>query len=79
MRVLTGYGLMWTCHERKMPIILFTLFSGFSHIYYPIKDGRRVSTYKAFLEPIRNRPSLTIYKYSVVNKVITLYFLYERK
>ncbi|ODM94362.1 Glucose dehydrogenase [FAD, quinone] [Orchesella cincta] len=44
--------------------------AGFSHIYYPIKDGRRVSTYKAFIEPIRSRPTLTIYKFSVVTKVL---------
>lgn len=42
---------------------------GFDVIRYPIKNGVRQAPYKAFLEPIRNRPSLTIMKYARVNRV----------
>ena len=42
---------------------------GFETLYYSLKNGRRFGTYKAFIEPIRNRPGLTIYKYAHVNRV----------
>lgn len=35
-----------------------------------MKNGRRVSTYTAFIEPIRKNPNLTIYKYAEVTKVL---------
>lgn len=43
---------------------------GFSPIYFTQKNGRRHSTYKAFIEGIRNRPNLKIYKFSQVYRVL---------
>ncbi|CAL8094312.1 unnamed protein product [Orchesella dallaii] len=43
---------------------------GFDIIRYPIKRGVRQATYKAFIEPVRYLPTLTILKYSHVNKII---------
>lgn len=40
----------------------------------PLRNGRRGGTFQSFIEPIRNRPSLTIYKFATVNKVN--HFLY---
>lgn len=42
---------------------------GFDVLRYPIKGGRRQSSYKAFIEPIRTLPNLTIMKFAHVNKV----------
>lgn len=42
---------------------------GFDIIKYPIKNGQRQATYKAFIEPVRTKPGLTILKYSQVTKV----------
>lgn len=46
------------------------LLIGFDYINYNQKNGRRVSTYTAFLEPLRNSPRLTIYKFSEVSRVL---------
>ncbi|CAL8144019.1 unnamed protein product [Orchesella dallaii] len=43
---------------------------GFDIINYNMKNGRRDSTYSAFIEPIRKSPALTIYKYSEVTRVL---------
>ncbi|ODM90311.1 Glucose dehydrogenase [FAD, quinone] [Orchesella cincta] len=44
---------------------------GFDIIKFPIKDGIRQGTYKAFLEPIRRlRAKLVIRKYAHVNRVL---------
>ncbi|ODM89498.1 Oxygen-dependent choline dehydrogenase [Orchesella cincta] len=43
---------------------------GFDVIQYPIKRGVRQATYKAFIEPVRYLPTLTILKYSHVNKIL---------
>jgi len=56
------------CYFRIILIIID--HSGFSPIYMPMKDGRRGGTYKVFLEKARQRPSLTIYKFAHVNKVL---------
>lgn len=46
------------------------VFLGFSPIYFTQKNGRRHSTYKAFIEPIRNKPNLKIYKFSQAYRVL---------
>lgn len=51
------------------------LLAGFGVVRYPIKNGVRQAPFKAFLEPIRSRTSLTIRKYAHVNKVHTLEIL----
>jgi hypothetical protein len=38
-------------------------------VYYPIKNGKRQATYRAFIEPVRQRKSLLIRKFAHVNKV----------
>ncbi|CAG7824981.1 unnamed protein product [Allacma fusca] len=43
---------------------------GCSPIYYTQKNGRRFGTYKAFIEPIRDRKNLYIYKFSHVTKIM---------
>lgn len=42
---------------------------GFDFTYAPIKNGRRQSTYTAFLEPIQGREKLTMRKFAHVTKV----------
>lgn len=43
---------------------------GFDYIRYPSRQGRRIASYKAFLEPIKYLKTLTILKYANVNKVL---------
>ncbi|OXA57470.1 Glucose dehydrogenase [FAD, quinone] [Folsomia candida] len=43
---------------------------GFSVMYNNIRNGRRLSSFNAFLQPIRDNPNLTIYKFSEVTKVL---------
>ncbi|ODN03623.1 Glucose dehydrogenase [FAD, quinone] [Orchesella cincta] len=43
---------------------------GFDIIRYAIKNGVRQAPYKAFLEPIRSRSTLTIMKFAHVNKIL---------
>lgn len=43
---------------------------GFDYINYNIRNGRRVSTNTAFLDPLRNSPRLTIHKFSEVTRVL---------
>lgn len=43
---------------------------GFDIIRYPMLRGVRQGPYKAVLEPIRNRASLTIMKFAQVNKIL---------
>ncbi|CAG7818306.1 unnamed protein product [Allacma fusca] len=44
--------------------------TGFSPIFYPIRNGRRDSGFKAFIEPARLNQKLTIYKFSTVSRVL---------
>ncbi|ODM94363.1 Glucose dehydrogenase [FAD, quinone] [Orchesella cincta] len=43
---------------------------GFAPFLYTQKRGRRMGTYQAFLEPIRDRKSLTVRKFAHVNKLL---------
>ncbi|CAL8094303.1 unnamed protein product [Orchesella dallaii] len=45
-------------------------YEGFDVMRYPIKNGIRQATYKAFIEPIRTRLSLRIMKFAQVNKIL---------
>lgn len=45
---------------------------GFDVIKYPIRNGVRQATYKAFIEPIRTLSTLTIRTFCQVNKVVKL-------
>jgi choline dehydrogenase len=42
----------------------------FSHIYYTQGNGRRYGTMKAFIEPARTRPNLSIYKFARAHKIL---------
>lgn len=46
--------------------------NGFSKIEYNIKDGLRCGTYQAFLQPILDRPNLSIYRYAYATKIETI-------
>lgn len=43
---------------------------GFDVVRYPLLRGVRQAPYKAFLEPARSRPSLTIMKFARVTRVL---------
>lgn len=43
---------------------------GFSKPQATMRNGRRCSTSKAFLEPVRHRPNLKVSKFSVVTKLL---------
>ncbi|ODM99988.1 Glucose dehydrogenase [FAD, quinone] [Orchesella cincta] len=45
---------------------------GFDTVFYPIKTGVRQATYRSYIQPARNRPSLLIRKFAHVNKVILI-------
>lgn len=45
-------------------------YNGFVSLQSTIKDGERMSSYRAFLAPNRNRPNLFFMKNSVVTKVL---------
>jgi choline dehydrogenase-like flavoprotein len=45
---------------------------GFDVVFYPIKNGRRFGVYGAVINTVRTRPSLTIRKFSMVKKVLSL-------
>lgn len=42
---------------------------GFDSIYSPMEMGERKASFHAFLEPVRDRETLTVRKYSRVTKV----------
>lgn len=44
-------------------------YLGFDYVYYPLRNGQRVSSSDAFLEPIKQRSRLTVRKYALVAKV----------
>lgn len=54
--------------------IMFCGNTGFSVMYNNIRNGRRLSSFNAFLQPIRDNPNLTIYKFSEVTKVRIIHF-----
>lgn len=43
--------------------------AGFDRIKYPIREGRRIASYSAFIQPVRHMETLTVLKYANVNKV----------
>lgn len=57
--------------DSYIPTLMYHLMIiGFDSINYNMRNGRRLSTYTAFLEPLQNNPRLTIYKFSEVTRVL---------
>ncbi len=49
---------------------------GFDSIYSPMEMGERKASFHAFLEPVRDRETLSVRKYSRVTKVINLFYMF---